>query len=104
MVEQIPIASDISNILRGVVGKLKEAKETKHVDLELASDILKDFGDGTISLAECSVISLVRWANLGGAQINEENVSLNMRQLFSKVSSNFKNEMSSSLFKNADGN
>ena len=83
---------------------MKEAKETKNVDLELAGDILKDFSDGTISLAECSVISLVRWANLGGANINEENVSLNMRQLFSKVSSSFKDEMSASLFKNSDGN
>lgn len=102
VIEQIPIASDVSNILKGVLGNLDKAKQQKSFNLEIAGDILKEVSNGTMSLAECSIISVVRWANLGGAKIDEETLTLNMRQLFSKMSPSFRNEMTKSIFKDND--
>ena len=70
------MVSDMAKILTGVYDKVKE---TNTLNVELANDIFKEFSKGSISMAECTVISLVRWAKLGGMAIDEQSVALNVR-------------------------
>ena len=84
-IESIPLAGDLSRLYKDIRGKIKGVGDPSALDLDLAVGILGDFRDGLFGFTECSVTSIVRWANLGGAEIDEENISQNMRLFFAKV-------------------
>lgn len=85
IIEEIPLAGEVSRFFKSTKDKIKDIGEVKNVDLGLAVNIMKDFQSGILGFTECSVTSVVRWANLAGANIDEDNISHNMREIFSKV-------------------
>jgi hypothetical protein len=86
LIEEIPVASDINKFVKNVKAHLSDAESVENgLDLNLAYNVFKDLQNGLLGFTECSVTSFVRWANLGGAGIDEENISHNLRELFSKV-------------------
>lgn len=93
--------SDVSKFAADLIGKINQASQTKSVDLQLGVGILKDLANGTAKLTESTAITVVKMANFAGMKLNEDSVSLTVKQLLSRFNTQIREELSENLYKDS---